>query len=111
MDKVFLQTLGKRIATIRKQKRMSQEDFAEISSKMINTVSNIERGLTDPRISTLFSFAKALNVSIKDLLSDITVGNKFHSKTFESIVNLLEVQDEKTLKTILKQIEALLEMK
>ena len=42
----ILKTLGRRIAQLRKQKGMSQEDFADVSGKMINTISNIERGLS-----------------------------------------------------------------
>lgn len=111
MDKVFLQTLGKHIANLRKQKGISQEDFAELSGKMINTVSNIERGLTDPRISTLYSFANTLNISIQDLLIDTPINNISNSETLNHIISLLETQDDKTLKIILKQIEVLLEMK
>jgi len=110
-NKVFLQTLGKRIAVLRKQKRLSQEEFAEVSGKMINTISNVERGLSDPKITTLLSFANALNVPVQDLLTDISTQNKPHSDTLKTITRLLEGQDEKTLKTALKQIEALLEMK
>ena len=73
MDKVFLQTLGKHIANLRKQKGMSQEDFAELSGKMINTVSNIERGLADPRITTLYSFAKTLMSQRSDIIIDVVL--------------------------------------
>ena len=111
MDKVFLQTLGKHIANLRKQKGMSQEEFAELSGKMINTISNIERGLADPRITTLYSFAKTLNISIQDLLVDTPINNISNNETLNHITHLLETQDNKTLKIILKQIEALLEIR
>ena len=110
-NKVFLQTLGKRIAVLRKQKGFSQEEFAEVSGKMINTISNVERGLSDPKITTLLSFANALNAPVQDLLADISTQNKPYSDTLKSIIRLLEGQDEKTLKTAFKQIEALLELK
>ncbi len=111
MENTTLKELGKRIATLRKQKGFSQEEFADISGKMINTVSNIERGLTDPKMSTIISFANALNIHVQDLLSDIPSTNIQHSDTLNNIIRLLEKQDEKTLKTVFKQIEALLEMK
>ena len=107
----FLKTLGKGIAILRKQKGVSQEQFAEMSGKMINTISNIERGLSDPKITTLLSFSNALNAPIQDLLADISSQNIPYPETLKSIIRLLEGQDEKTLKTALKQIEALLEMK
>ena len=107
----FLKTLGKRIAILRKQKGVSQERFAEISGKMINTISNIERGLSDPKITTLLSFSNALNVPIQDLLTDISSQNTPHSELLKTIIRLLEGQNERTQKTALKQIEALLEIK
>lgn len=110
-EKTFLKTLGERIAILRKQKGFSQEEFAEKSGKMINTISNIERGLSDPKITTLFAFSKALNVPVQDLLADISTNNTPHSDTLKAVIRLLEGQSERTQRTVLKQIEALLELK
>lgn len=108
----LLQTLGKRIAELRKEKGMSQEDFAEVSGKMINTISNIERGLSDPKVSTLEALAQALKVDITDLFTNIVEKpNKEISNSLETILNLLKEQDDKIQRTALKQIQALLEMK
>ncbi|MBS7094188.1 MAG: helix-turn-helix transcriptional regulator [Azospirillum sp.] len=49
---------------------MSQEDFADVSGKMINTRSNIEHGLSDPKVTTLMSISKALGISIDELFSE-----------------------------------------
>lgn len=108
----MLKTLGRRIAKLRKQKGMSQEDFADTSGKMINTISNIERGLSDPKVTTLMSISQALNISIEELFSE----NKPQQSTEElpsniaTILQILKKQDDKTLKVIQKQIEALLEL-
>ena len=66
----ILKTLGKRIATLRKQQGMNQEEFADVSGKMINTISNIERGLSDPKVTTLLSLTQALNVPVDVLFND-----------------------------------------
>ena len=108
---VILKTLGKKIATLRKQKGMNQEEFADVSGKMINTISNIERGLSDPKITTLLSIAQALNVSVEVLFGDIeeqSIGKL--PQNVQTIVDLIKDQDSHTLKVIQKQIEALLEM-
>lgn len=108
----ILKILGKRIAHLRKQKGMNQEDFADASGKMINTISNIERGLSDPKVTTLMSISKALNISIEELFSE----NKQKQTAEElpdnifTIIQILKKQDDKTLKVIKKQIEALLEL-
>lgn len=108
----ILKVLGKRIANLRKQKGMNQEEFADVSGKMINTISNIERGLSDTKVTTLMSISKALNISIEELFSETK-----HEKPAEelpsnifAILQILKKQDDKTLKVIQKQIEALLEL-
>lgn len=108
----ILKVLGKRIANLRKQKGMNQEEFADVSGKMINTISNIERGLSDPKVTTLMSISKALNISIEELFSETKQeqpAEELPSNIF-AILQILKKQDDKTLKVIQKQIEALLEL-
>ena len=107
-----LKTLGKRIAYLRKQKGMNQEDFADVSGKMINTISNIERGLSDPKVTTLMSISEALNISIEELFSETkqTQAPEELPSNILAILQILKKQDDKTLKVIQKQIEALLEL-
>lgn len=108
----ILKALGKRIAQLRKQKGMSQEDFADVSGKMINTISNIERGLSDPKVTTLMSISKALGISIDELFSENKQAQTTEElpKNISTILQILKKQDDKTLKVIQKQIEALLEL-
>lgn len=108
----ILKTLGRRIAQLRKQKGMSQEDFADVSGKMINTISNIERGLSDPKVTTLMSISKALGISIDELFSENKQAQITEElpKNISTILQILKKQDDKTLKVIQKQIEALLEL-
>ena len=108
----ILKTLGRRIAQLRKQKGMSQEDFADVSGKMINTISNIERGLSDPKVTTLMSISKALGISIDELFSETKQVQSTEElpKNISVILQILKKQDDKTLKVIQKQIEALLEL-
>lgn len=108
----ILKNLGKRIANLRKQKGMNQEEFADVSGKMINTISNIERGLSDPKVTTLLSLAEALNVSV-DMLFNNHEQQPFEKlpENVQTIIKLIKNEDTRTLKVIQKQIEALLELK
>ncbi len=108
----ILKALGKRIAYLRKQKGMSQEDFADASGKMINTISNIERGLSDPKVTTLMSISKALDISIEELFSEAKQKQAIEKlpSNILAILQILKKQDDKILKVIQKQIEALLEL-
>ena len=108
----ILKTLGRRIAVLRKQQGMNQEEFADVSGKMINTISNIERGLSDPKITTLLSLAKALNVPVYSLFNDSEqVPIEKLPENVQAILEMIKNQDEHILKVIQKQIEALLELK
>lgn len=109
---IILKTLGKRIATLRKQQGMNQEEFADVSGKMINTISNIERGLSDPKVTTLLSLAQALNVPV-DMLFNDTEQQPIEElpESVQAILKLVKDQDSHTLRVIQKQIEALLELK
>ena len=107
----FLKALGKRIAFLRKQKGMNQEEFADISGKMINTISNIERGLSDPKVTTLLSLAKALNAPISTLFDESApTPPKDMSDELKAILELIKNEDSRTLKVIQKQIKALLDL-
>ncbi|WP_374631178.1 helix-turn-helix domain-containing protein [Ferrovibrio sp.] len=59
--------LGHRIKALRKERKLSQEDLAEMISKSVDTVSNIERGFSSTRLSTVFEIAEALKVGFIDL--------------------------------------------
>ena len=108
----ILKTLGKKIAVLRKKQNMNQEEFAEVCGKMINTVSNIERGLSDPKITTLLAMAQALNVPLNTLFNEEEpLPAEKLPENVQAIVNMIKNEDIRTLKVIQKQIEALLELK
>ncbi len=109
-NEALSRVVGKKIAQLRKAQGMSQDDLAEASGKMINTISNIERGLGDPRVSTLEAISKALNINMPDLFAD---GGQAAPKTntFKAIMDILEQEDERFLKVALKQIKVLQDMK
>lgn len=108
----ILKNLGSRIADLRRQKGLSQEAFAEISGKMINTVSNIERGLSDPKITTLMSFSKALGISLGELFADGAYRQNEENLPEDVlvIIGIIKKMDKKSRRVILKQIQALAEL-
>ena len=68
----FLQLLGKNIQHERKKKKFSQEELAKRSGYTTDnarsTISKIEKGINDVPVSKLKDIAKALNVSVCDLI-------------------------------------------
>lgn len=66
-QKEFQLKLGKRIAKLRKQKKISQVDFAYMLDKEKQNLNRIEKGKTNPTIWTLQQIAKLLEVPIQKL--------------------------------------------
>ena len=60
--------LGKKIKKIRQQKKMSQETLAFDSNLHRTYISDVERGVRNISIINIEKIAKALNVSLKQLM-------------------------------------------
>ncbi len=62
------QDLGKRIQRVRKQKKVSQEKFAESIGVHRNQVGRIERGETNVPMYTFYKIVKALKIKAREIL-------------------------------------------
>lgn len=62
-------TLGKRIATLRKEKGIKQEELAQMLDVSAQAVSKWENDLTCPDINALPKLVQILGVSVDELLS------------------------------------------
>lgn len=56
-------TLGLMLRKLRRKRNLSQEAVAEISGLHINTIHLLEKGLNEPKLSTFFFLAKALEIT------------------------------------------------
>lgn len=103
--------LGLLISRMRKDKKIEQSDFAyQIGIGKI-TLSKIERGKTDFRISSLDVIAKGFDMDIVQLMcmaQDVPVSS---SKNMEKIFDLLKDEDDETIKKVVQQTEMLLSFK
>lgn len=61
---------GMRLAAIRKARGLSQSELADLADIEQPTVSKIERGFEGVTLRTLNQIAKALDISLADLLID-----------------------------------------
>jgi len=66
-DKVLCKHFGKRIAFLRRDNDLTQDELAYKTGISTSYLSSIERGITDITISTVKRLAKALGVEITDL--------------------------------------------
>lgn len=67
-NKQLLVALGKQIRELRNKQKYSQEDLANEADIPISQIGRIERGETNPTISTLFVIAMALDIDLKTLV-------------------------------------------
>ena len=59
---------GKKVKEIRLKNNMSQADLAKILGIHVTYISGIERGLRNMSLKNIEKLAKALKVSVKDLV-------------------------------------------
>lgn len=60
--------LAMRIKALRKARKMTQEALAREAEISLGYVARLEIGRHDPKLSTLLKLAKALKVSVAELL-------------------------------------------
>jgi transcriptional regulator with XRE-family HTH domain len=67
-DKLFLKKLGARIASIRKEKGISQVELGYLCDIEKSSMNRIESGGTNPTALTLKKIADALELPFEELL-------------------------------------------
>jgi transcriptional regulator with XRE-family HTH domain len=66
-----LKALGNRIATVRRERGVTQEQLAEKTGFTSITIGYIEQGRRSPRIATVFKIAECLKVPVADLFKGL----------------------------------------
>lgn len=65
---VLLKKLGKRITSLRTEKKLSQSDLARLTDKDRQSIHRLEKGEINPSIFYLSEVADALKIKLTDLL-------------------------------------------
>ena len=95
----FAKAVGTRVRELRKEKDFSFDAFVEETGLGRGYISELERGLVVPTITSLAKLAKALEVTVADLV----VGDSPRERLFALTRRL----SEKDLAALLKQAEDL----
>ena len=91
--------IGKFIASLRKNKKMTQGQLAEKMGVSINAVSKWERGLSFPDVSLYKKLCDELNISIEELINgEKDNSDKAKEKAILSVVKLKD-KEKRKLKT------------
>jgi transcriptional regulator with XRE-family HTH domain len=70
---IVADTLGQRLVTARKQKRLSQAELAERIGTRPKIISRWERGDVAPNVNHRIALAAALEVPLQDLLPNFDI--------------------------------------
>ena len=89
-------SIGKRIASLRKEKGLKQEELAEMLGVSGQAVSKWENDQTCPDISLLPKLARILGVSVDELLSG--------KQEMAPVVQILPEQQRKNIKDMMLRI-------
>jgi transcriptional regulator with XRE-family HTH domain len=66
---VLQRKLGQRIASLRKARKLTQEQLAEAVGCSVEFISLVERGVNAPSVAGLDKFAKILKTEVKELFN------------------------------------------
>ena len=89
-------TIGKRIAALRREKNLKQDDLAQMLEVSPQAVSKWENDQTCPDISLLPKLAKILGVSVDELLSG--------KQKLQPVVTLVPEEQRKDIKDMMLRI-------
>lgn len=89
-------TIGKRIAALRREKNLKQDDLAQMLEVSPQAVSKWENDQTCPDISLLPNLAKILGVSVDELLSG--------KQELQPVVTLVPEDQRKDIKDMMLRI-------
>ena len=89
-------TIGKRIAALRREKNLKQDDLAQMLEVSPQAVSKWENDQTCPDISLLPKLAKTLGVSVDELLSG--------KQELQPVVTLVPEDQRKDIKDMMLRI-------
>ncbi|WP_378980615.1 helix-turn-helix domain-containing protein [Pedobacter lithocola] len=68
-EEELLKKIGQRIKELRREKGMPQIELAVELNYEKSNMSRLESGRVNPRITTLFKVAKALDVDLQELIN------------------------------------------
>lgn len=67
-EQKFIAKVGKRVASLRKERGISQEQLADMVELHRTYIGYIEQGKRNPSIGNMYKIARALKVEVKELL-------------------------------------------
>ncbi|MDB5409003.1 MAG: putative transcriptional regulator [Rhodospirillales bacterium] len=90
--------IGLRVRAYRIEQKLTQEQLAERIDRSVETISNLERGVSVPSEATLNRLAKILGVSVEDLMVEKLGGDRSGKIEFFQSIEILKKLDDRKIK-------------
>ena len=93
-----MDTLGQKIAYLRKKKGVSQREFAKVLGLSQSAIAQYERDVTEPDIQTLKRISKFFDVSIDFLVADdediVVIRRQKYNKLLDCSKGIAEISEK-----------------
>lgn len=86
--------IGKKIRYYREQKGFTQKQLAQITGISRQMIYQYENGMTIPKLYNAILLAKALEVSLDDLCSEVSPEYKEYLKTYKDLLEIVSLLDK-----------------
>ena len=93
-------TLGQQVRALRRQRRLTQEQLAELAGVSLQHIGEIERGLGNPTLNSLVKLSDALDISLSELFEN-SEQYKSEKEMRDLLHQLVEQSSEPGLKQLL----------
>ncbi len=95
--------IGLKIKAKRQSLKMSQETLAEQSNLNWRSISNLERGICEPKLSNIYSVCQALELSLDELVSYELIKKSANRNVLElELLEALSKTPDKKLKFLIE---------
>jgi len=102
--------VGKRIKDLRGQKKLSQEQLAELIERSVDAVSNLERGISLPNFETLERLSTALGVPVREFFEVHEDQNMHRAALLARLVDMGRSLTDRDLEVAVRQVEVLMSL-
>lgn len=108
-----MESIGEKIAELRKERKFTQKDVAQKLNIDVRTLRNIENGSVEPTIDKIEKLAELFKIDINDIVSykQSSINQKIYNDNSQdhskNNAYIIEIKNEKLLESYQQQIELL----
>ena len=107
-----MKAVGKRIREIRKNKRLTQADLAQLAGMAPSNISEIETGKTSIKLMTFYRLVEVLQVSADDILrANVPAGRYSFQLEYASLLEDCTPEEMDTINQFVRNLKATLRSK